>query len=133
MHRRGILVSLNSDSADVIRRLNTEAAKTIKYGGLTETEALAMITINPAKQLEVDNRVGSIEPGKDADLVLFNKHPLSSYAVAQKVWVDGNLYFDREKDVEERPAREAKKKQLLDRAKQREAEQRKNAQPRRPA
>lgn len=133
MHKRGILVSLNSDSADVIRRLNTEAAKTIKYGGLTETEALAMITINPAKQLEVDNRVGSIEPGKDADLVMFNRHPLSSYAVAQKVWVDGSLYFDRERDIEERPAKEAKKKQLLDRARQREAEQKKSAQPRRPA
>jgi imidazolonepropionase-like amidohydrolase len=134
MAKRGILVSLNSDSADVIRRLNTEAAKTIKYGGLTETEALAMITINPAKQLEVDARVGSIEPGKDADLVLFNKHPLSSYSVAQKVWVDGNLYFDREKDIEERPAKAAKKKQLLDRAKEAEQQQKKSAPaPRRPA
>jgi len=122
--RKGVLTSINSDSADVTRRLNTEAAKTVKYGGLTETEALALITINPAKQLEVDNRVGSIEPGKDADLVLYNQHPLSSYAVAQKVWVDGNLYFDRQKDIEERSRKEAAKKVLLDR--QRE-QQKKNA------
>jgi imidazolonepropionase-like amidohydrolase len=125
--RKGVLTSLNSDSADVTRRLNTEAAKTIKYGGLSETEALALITINPAKQLEVENRVGSIEPGKDADLVLYDKHPLSTYAVAQKVWVDGTLYFDRQKDIEERAAKAAKKKELLDRAKQRTAPARRPA------
>lgn len=133
MMKKGVLVSLNSDSADVTRRLNTEAAKTMKYGGLTETEALSLITINPAKQLEVDNRVGSIEPGKEADLVLYDKHPLSSYAVAQKVWIDGNVYFDRQKDMEERTSKDLKKKQLLDRAKQQqELQQRKNA-ARRPA
>lgn len=132
MVRKGILVSLNSDSADVIRRLNTEAAKTIKYGGLTETEALSLITINPAKQLAVDHRVGSIEVGKDADLVMFNKHPLSSYAVAQKVWVDGTVRFDREKDQEERAAKDAKKKLLLDRSKQRQEQQKKDAAARRP-
>lgn len=136
MMRKGVLVSLNSDSADVTRRLNTEAAKTIKYGGLTETEALATITINPAKQLKVDGRIGSIENGKDADLVLYDKHPLSSYAVAQKVWVDGQLYFDRQKDMEERSSRETKKKQLVDREKQRQMEQKKSGGPgafRRPA
>lgn len=132
MMRKGVLVSLNSDSADVIRRLNTEAAKTIKYGGATETEALAMITINPAKQLQVDNRVGSIEVGKDADLVLFDKHPLASAAVAQKVWVDGSLYFDRQKDLEERAAKDVRKKQMLEKARQQENQQKKNA-PRRPA
>jgi imidazolonepropionase-like amidohydrolase len=124
MMRKGVLTSINSDSADVTRRLNTEAAKTVKYGGLTETEALSLITINPAKQLEVEARVGSIEPGKDADLVLYNQHPLSSYAVAQKVWVDGDLYFDRQKDIEERSRKEAAKKVMLDR--QRE-QQKKNA------
>lgn len=134
MMRKGVLVSLNSDSADVIRRLNTEAAKTIKYGGATETEALAMITINPAKQLQVDNRVGSIEVGKDADLVLFDKHPLASAAVAQKVWVDGSLYFDRQKDIEERAAKAARKKQMLEKARQEmQQQQKKNAAPRRPA
>jgi imidazolonepropionase-like amidohydrolase len=133
MMRKGVLVSLNSDSADVIRRLNTEAAKTIKYGGATETEALAMITINPAKQLQVENRVGSIEVGKDADLVLFDKHPLASAAVAQKVWVDGNLYFDRQKDIEERTTKDARKKQMLEKARQQENQQKKSAPQRRPA
>ncbi len=80
--RRGIVVSINSDSAEHARRLNTEAAKMIKYGGLTEDEALALVTINPAKQLRIDNHVGSIEVGKDADVVIWNHHPLSSYALA---------------------------------------------------
>lgn len=131
MVKKGILVSLNSDSADVIRRLNTEAAKTIKYGGLSETEALSLITINPAKQLAVDHRVGSIEVGKDADLVLFNKHPLSSYAVAQKVWVDGKVRFDREKDQEERASKEIRKKQLLEKSRLQQEEQKKSSSPRR--
>jgi len=131
MVKKGILVSLNSDSSDVIRRLNTEAAKTIKYGGLSETEALSLITINPAKQLAVDHRVGSLEVGKDADLVLFNKHPLSSYAVAQKVWVDGKVRFDREKDQEERASKKIKKKQLLEKSRLRQEEQKKSVSPRR--
>jgi imidazolonepropionase-like amidohydrolase len=105
MHRKGVLVSLNSDSAELMRRLNTEAAKVIKYGGLSETEALAMITINPARQLELDDRIGSIEPGKDADLVLFDKHPLSSFAKVQKVFIDGVEYFDRDRDLSERRER----------------------------
>jgi imidazolonepropionase-like amidohydrolase len=71
MARKGVLASLNSDSAELIRRLNTEAAKAIKYGGLTETEALSLVTINPAKQLAIDSRVGSIEVGKDADLTIY--------------------------------------------------------------
>lgn len=128
MMKKGVLVSLNSDSADVTRRLNTEAAKTVKYGGATENEALAMITINPAKQLEVDNRVGSIEVGKDADLALFDKHPLSSAAVAQKVWVDGQLYFDRQKDLEERVSKDTRKKQLIEKARQQEMQQKKKRQ-----
>ena len=74
----------------------------MKYGGLTEDEALAMITINPAKQLAIDNRVGSIEVGKDADLVIYDKHPLSNYAKVQKVFIDGQVYFDRDKDMSDR-------------------------------
>lgn len=124
--RKGVLTSINSDSADTIRRLNTEAAKSMKYGGLTETEALSLITINPAKQLEVDSRVGSIEVGKDADLVLFDKHPLSTFAVAQKVFIDGDLYFDRQKDIEERGKKEISKKALIEKQK---LEQKKNAPP----
>lgn len=117
MVRKGVLVSLNSDSAELMRHLNTEAAKTIKYGGLSETEALSLITINPAKQLGIDQRVGSIEPGKDADLAIFDKHPLSNYAKVEKVFIDGELYFDREKDLEERPGKEIRKKALIEKLK----------------
>jgi imidazolonepropionase-like amidohydrolase len=112
MHKKGVLVSLNSDSGELMRRLNTEAAKAVRYGGLTEEEALAMVTINPAKQLMVDNRVGSIEAGKDADLVVYDKHPLSNYAKVQKVLIDGALYFDRDTDLSQRAAREARRKAL---------------------
>jgi imidazolonepropionase-like amidohydrolase len=95
MHRKGVLVSINSDSAEHARRLNTEAAKTIKWGGLSEDEAFATVTINPAKQLRIDNRVGSLEPGKDADVVIWNRHPLSSYAIVERVYIDGTVYYDR--------------------------------------
>ena len=121
MHKKGVLVSLNSDSAELMRHLNTEAAKVVKYGGVTEEEALAMVTINPAKQLGIDNRVGSIEPGKDADLVLYDKNPLSNYAKVQRVWIDGQQYFDRDKDLSERAAKEARKKALIEKEKQQQA------------
>jgi imidazolonepropionase-like amidohydrolase len=120
MMRKGVTVSINSDDAELMRRLNTEAAKTMKYGGLTETEALSLITINPAKQLAIDNRVGSIEPGKDADLTIYDKHPLSNYAKVQKVLIDGELYFDRDRDLTERARREAQKKALLQKEKDEE-------------
>jgi imidazolonepropionase-like amidohydrolase len=100
-----------------MRHLNTEAAKTVKYGGLTEDEALATITINPAKQLAIDKYVGSIEAGKQADLVIFDKHPLSNYAKVEKVFIDGEIYFDRDKDVQERPKNEAIKKSLTEKQK----------------
>ena len=95
MHKRGVLVSINSDSAEHARRLNTEAAKSLHWGGLTEDEALAFVTINPAKQLRIDSRVGSLEPGKDADVVIWNKHPLSTYAIVDRVYIDGQTYYDR--------------------------------------
>ncbi|HET7216841.1 MAG TPA: amidohydrolase family protein [Vicinamibacterales bacterium] len=95
MTRKGVLVSINSDSAEHARRLNTEAAKTMKWGGLSEDEALALVTINPAKQLRIDSRVGSLEPGKDADVVIWNRHPLSTYAIAERVYIDGTVYYDR--------------------------------------
>ncbi len=98
MVRKGVLVSINSDSAEHARRLNTEAAKSIKWGGLTDDEALALVTINPAKQLRVDNRVGSLEVGKDADVVVWTAHPLSAYAVADRVYIDGTLYYERKAD-----------------------------------
>jgi imidazolonepropionase-like amidohydrolase len=99
MQRRGVLVSINSDSAEHARRLNTEAAKSIKWGGLTEDEALALVTINPAKQLRVDARVGSLESGKDADVVVWSHHPLSTYATAERVYIDGALYYEKQADL----------------------------------
>ena len=95
-------------------------------GGLSEDEALSLITINPAKQLAIDKRVGSIEVGKDADLTLFDKHPLSNYAKVEKVFVDGTEYFDRERDVAERAKKEADKNVLLEKEKQSEQQQRRN-------
>lgn len=94
----GVITSINSDSGEVIRHLFHEAGKTQRYGGLTDEAALAMITLNPAKQLGIADKVGSIEVGKQADLVLFDNHPLSIYAVPLMTFVDGVKYFDREAD-----------------------------------
>jgi|SRR5579883_93333 len=133
MAKKGVVVSLNSDDAELMRRLNTEAAKAIKYGGMSREEALAMVTINPAKQLAVDDRVGSIEVGKDADIVIFDKDPLSNYAKVQKVMIDGNKYFDRDGDVSARPQKEGAKQKLIDQEKQEApAAQKKGAPARRP-
>ncbi len=98
MTDRGVLSSINSDDAEEMRHLNHEAAKSVKWGGLSDEQALALVTINPAKQLGIDDRVGSIEVGKDADIVIYDRHPLSSYAVVQTTLVDGRVYFDRELD-----------------------------------
>jgi imidazolonepropionase-like amidohydrolase len=87
-------VALKSDSDDHIRRLNQEAGKMIHYGGATEDEAIRMVTLNAAWIIGVDDRTGSIDVGKDADLVLWNHDPLSTYARAQKVYIDGDLFFD---------------------------------------
>lgn len=100
MQRQGVTVAINSDDAEMARRLNQEAAKTVLYGGVSEEEAWKMVTINPAKLLHVDDRVGSIKAGKDADLVLWNNHPLSIYATPEKTWVDGVPYFDRQEDAQ---------------------------------
>jgi len=93
--RKGVRVAIKSDSEDYTRRLNQEAAKTMRYGGATEEEALKMITLNPAWIIGVDDRVGSIEVGKDADLVLWDGYPLSTTGVPEKVLIDGDIYFDR--------------------------------------
>src|SRR6202020_1577669 len=85
---------LKSDSNDHIRRLNQEAGKMVHYGGATEDEAIKMVTLNPAWIIGVDDRVGSIDVGKDADLVIWNLDPLSNYAHAEKVYIDGDLFFD---------------------------------------
>ncbi|HWT87466.1 MAG TPA: amidohydrolase [Candidatus Angelobacter sp.] len=117
MTRRGVVVSINSDDAEEATHLNQEAAKTIKYGGLSHDEALKLVTINPAIQLGIDKRVGSIEVGKDADLVIYNHDPLSAYAVVQKTLIDGRVYFDRQQDIAGRPALEREKKTLLEKEK----------------
>ncbi len=92
--RKGVIVSIKSDSNDFARRLNQEAAKTIRYGGATEEEALKMITLNAAWILGVDDRIGSIDVGKDADITIWDKHPLSSYARVEKAIIDGAVFFD---------------------------------------
>jgi imidazolonepropionase-like amidohydrolase len=100
MHKVGLTVAINSDDAEMARRLNQEAAKVVKYGGVTEEEALKMVTLNPAKMLHVADRVGSLLPGKDADVVVWSDHPLSIYAKSLYTIVDGAIYFDRKKDDE---------------------------------
>ncbi len=113
MHRVGLNVAINSDDAEMARRLNQEAAKSIKYGGMTEEEALRMVTINPAKMMHVDEKVGSIRAGKDADLVLWSDNPLSIYARAEKTIVDGIVYFDRQKDQEMRKQVASERNRLI--------------------
>ena len=103
MTERGVVVSINSDDADEASHLNQEAAKSMKYGGLSANDALKLVTLNPAIQLGIDNRVGSIDVGKDADLVIYNHDPLSVYAVAQKTLIDGQVYFDRQRDISHAP------------------------------
>jgi N-acetylglucosamine-6-phosphate deacetylase len=95
MRDRGVVVSFNSDSSELARRLNFEAAKAVKYGGTPEDEALKFVTLNPAKQLHMDQWVGSLEPGKDADFAIWSKSPLDSGTVCLQTWIDGKKYFDR--------------------------------------
>ena len=102
MTEAGVTVAINSDSSEMSRRLNQEAAKSIKYGGMTEADAFKMVSLNPAKLLHLDDRMGSILAGKDADLVLWSDNPLSIYARAEKTWVDGVLQFDLEQDMQMR-------------------------------
>ena len=124
MTKRGVVVSVNSDDAAEATHLNQEAAKSMKFGGLTHDEALKLVTINPAMQLGIDKRVGSIDVGKDADLVIYNHDPLSAYAVAQKTIIDGRVLFDRDKDIAGRATLEKEKQGLL--AKEKKAEEKKS-------
>jgi imidazolonepropionase-like amidohydrolase len=108
MAAHGVSVSMNSDSDELARRLYWEAAKAVKYGGVSEAEALKMVTLNPAWQLGVDKRVGSIEVGKDADIAIFSQHPFAAGTRVEMTLVDGVVYFDRAKDVAARTAAPAK-------------------------
>ena len=114
MTQKGVVVSVNSDDAEEAQHLNQEAAKSIKYGGLTPEQAIKMVTINPAMQLGIDKRVGSIEKGKDADFAIYNHDPLSVYAVVQKTIIDGKVYFDRDKDIAQRATLAKEKHDLIE-------------------
>ncbi len=113
MWDRGVVVSFNSDSDELARRMNLEAAKAVRYGGMPEEEALKLVTLNPALQLGVADRVGSLEAGKDADFVLWSGHPLSTYSRAEQTWIDGRRFFDRETDLAAREVVAAERAALL--------------------
>lgn len=116
MHEQGVLVSFNSDSDEMARRMNTEAAKAVKYGGVSEEEALKFVTYNPAKQLRVEHRVGSLEAGKDADFVVWSGHPLSTYTTCEQTWIDGRRYFDIKEDLDLRKQVEQQRATLIQKA-----------------
>lgn len=113
MTNMGIITAINSDDAEMGRRLNQEAAKTIKYGGLSEEEALKTVTLNPAKLLHIDNKVGSIKVGKDADVVLWSDNPLSIYAKAEKTIIDGQIYYDIEQDLKLRDEMQKERARII--------------------
>jgi imidazolonepropionase-like amidohydrolase len=113
MSKMGIVTAINSDDAEMARRLNQEAAKTIKYGGLNEEEALKLVTLNPAKLLHLDNKIGSIKPGKDGDVVLWTDNPLSIYAKVDKTIIDGTVYFDAEEDMKMREEMRKERARLI--------------------
>lgn len=119
MRERGVLASFNSDSDELARRLNLEAAKAVKYGGLQPPDALAFVTSNPARQLGIATRVGSLEPGKDGDFVVWSGDPLSTSTMALETWIEGKKYFDRAAELAGRPALEKERAELIARAKTR--------------
>ena len=114
MHNAGVTVAINSDDREMSRRLNQEAAKTIKYGGLSELDAWKTVTLNPAKLLHIDDKVGSIKVGKDADVVLWSHHPMSIYAKVEKTIIEGKIFFDREEDIRKRGLIKKEKSNLID-------------------
>jgi imidazolonepropionase-like amidohydrolase len=113
MHNQGVVVAYNSDDAEMSRRLNQEAAKAVKYGNISEEEAWKFVTLNPAKLLHIDDKVGSVKVGKDADIVLWNNNPLSIYAKVEKTLIEGVVYFDIHKDELQRAAVTKERSELI--------------------
>ena len=113
LSKMGIVTAVNSDDAEMGRRLNQEASKAIKYGGCSENEALKLVTINPAKLLHIDQFTGSIKVGKDADIVIWTRSPLSIYSKVEQTYVDGRLLFDSEKQEDLFKENEAKRSNLI--------------------
>lgn len=113
MHNVGITTAFNSDDAEMARRLNQEAGKSVLYGGVPEEEALKLVTLNPARMMHIDNRVGSLKAGKDADVVIWSANPLSIYAKAEKTFVDGIAYWDIERDAKVRADQQAEKARIV--------------------
>ena len=118
MRDRGVTVSFNSDSSELARHLYTEAAKAVKYGSTPQAEALKFVTLNPARQLRIDKYVGSLEPGKDADFVIWSKPPLDSGTVCLQTWIEGRKYFDRSLDHARTDKLQQERSALLAKAKQ---------------
>ncbi|MFN8546500.1 MAG: amidohydrolase family protein [Candidatus Eisenbacteria bacterium] len=116
LRAHGVTVSFNSDSSELARRLNLEAAKAVKYGAVPEMDALEFVTLNPAKQLGLERRAGSLEVGKDADVALWSGSPLSTGSICVQTWIDGQKYFDRKVDLESRPKLAAERASLLAKA-----------------
>jgi len=115
LHQMGVTTAINSDDAEMGRRLNQEAAKMVKYGNLKEEEAWKMVTLNPAKMLHLDKQTGSIKVGKDADLVLWNDNPLSIYAKPEMTMVDGVIYYSLERDAELRAFVQKERQRIIQR------------------
>jgi N-acetylglucosamine-6-phosphate deacetylase len=113
MHKSGVVVSFNSDDQELARHLNHEAAKAVRYGQVDPEEALKFVTLNPAKQLRIDKHVGSLEPGKQADLVIWNGPPLSLLSRCEQTWIDGRKYFDIQEDLELRATANATRSRLV--------------------
>ncbi len=116
LRERGVVVSFNSDSDELARRLNVEAAKAVKYGGVPREEALKFVTANPARQLRIDKRIGSLEAGKDGDFVVWSGDPLDSTSHADETWIEGRKYFDRADDLKSRATLAAEKVELIGKA-----------------
>jgi adenine deaminase len=113
MRERGVLVSFNSDSDELARRMNVEAAKAVKYGGVPREEALKFLTLNPAKQLKLDKRIGSLETGKDGEFAIWSGDPLDPTSHCDETWIEGRRYFDRAADLAGRAALAAEKADLV--------------------